>query len=213
MRDLTEALRSFRPSERISVGVVAYRDRGDAYVTRASPLSPDINSSYTFLATLTADGGGDTPEDVLSGVHAALYNLSWDEGPDSGPQRERQGLRESHGRSALRTAGCALRGHHRPAALRYRGRVALGLLLLATSGRRWSKPLPEKVVTRTPDVSARTPGRHMLLPRSCIRHPLHPAPLSRSCSRRGSCSGYAVLRGEKAPDDALARELGAMGLL
>jgi hypothetical protein len=25
--------------------------------------------------------------------------------------------------------------------------------------------------------------------------------------------GYAVLRGEKAPDDALARELGAMGLL
>src|SRR5690606_15806677 len=46
-----------------------------------------------------------------------------------------------------------------------------------------------------------------------IRHPLHPAPLNRSCSRRGSCSGYVVLRGEKAPDDALARELGAMGLL
>ena len=35
----------------------------------------------------------------------------------------------------------------------------------------------------------------------------------RSCLRRGSCSGYAVRRGEKAPDDALARELGAMGLL
>ena len=31
--------------------------------------------------------------------------------------------------------------------------------------------------------------------------------------RTGSCSGSAVLRGEKAPDDALARELGAMGLL
>jgi hypothetical protein len=41
-------------------------------------------------------------------------------------------------------------------------------------------------------------------------HPLsvHPAPLSRSCSRRGSCIGYAVLRGEKDPD-----ALGAMGLL
>jgi hypothetical protein len=36
---------------------------------------------------------------------------------------------------------------------------------------------------------------------------------SRSCSRRGSWSGYAVLRGEKAPDDALARERGATGLL
>ena len=31
--------------------------------------------------------------------------------------------------------------------------------------------------------------------------------------RRGLCSGNAVLRGEKAPDDALARELDAMGLL
>ena len=30
---------------------------------------------------------------------------------------------------------------------------------------------------------------------------------------REAWSGYAVLRGEKAPDDALARELGAMGLL
>lgn len=50
----------------------------------------------------------------------------------------------------------------------------------------------------------------MLLSRSCIHHPLHPAPLSR---KTGSCSGYGVLRGEKAPDDALARELGAMGLL
>jgi hypothetical protein len=34
----------------------------------------------------------------------------------------------------------------------------------------------------------------------------------RERSRRGSCSGYAVLRDEKAPD-ALARELGATGLL
>jgi hypothetical protein len=31
--------------------------------------------------------------------------------------------------------------------------------------------------------------------------------------KTGFVQGYAVLRGEKAPDDALARELGAMGLL
>ena len=47
---------------------------------------------------------------------------------------------------------------------------------------------------------------------SCILHPLHAAPLRQSCSLRGSCSGYAVLHGEKAPD-APAREVGAMGLL
>jgi hypothetical protein len=37
--------------------------------------------------------------------------------------------------------------------------------------------------------------------------------MDRSSYRRDRRSGYAVLRGEKAPDDALARELGAMGLL
>jgi len=38
-------------------------------------------------------------------------------------------------------------------------------------------------------------------------------PPQRVILETGSCNGYAVLRGEKAPDDALARELGAMGLL
>jgi hypothetical protein len=57
-------------------------------------------------------------------------------------------------------------------------------------------------------------GRHMLLPRSCIRHPLHPAPLSRVMLKTGfGAEGTPVLRGEKAPDDALARKLGATGLL
>jgi len=42
-----------------------------------------------------------------------------------------------------------------------------------------------------------------------------PCTLHRSAghAQDGVRSGYAVLRGEKAPDDALARELGAMGLL
>lgn len=31
--------------------------------------------------------------------------------------------------------------------------------------------------------------------------------------KTGSCSGYAALRAEKAPDNEPARELGAMGLL
>lgn len=39
--------------------------------------------SYQFLAELTADGGGDTPEDVLSGIKAALEELEWDLGPDT----------------------------------------------------------------------------------------------------------------------------------
>lgn len=83
VRELTEALRTARPNERVRVGVVAYKDKGDAYLTRVSPLSEDVEVSYSFLGTLTADGGGDTPEDVLAGITAALRELSWDMGPDT----------------------------------------------------------------------------------------------------------------------------------
>lgn len=83
VRELTEALRTARPNERVRVGVVAYRDKGDAYLTQRSPLSEDVDVSYQFLATLSADGGGDGPEDVLAGLTAALRELKWDLGPDT----------------------------------------------------------------------------------------------------------------------------------
>jgi uncharacterized protein YegL len=83
VRELTEALRTARPNERVRVGVVAYRDKGDAYLTRVSPLSDDVDVSYQFLGTLSADGGGDGPEDVLAGITSALHELKWDMGPDT----------------------------------------------------------------------------------------------------------------------------------
>jgi len=83
VRELTEALRTARPNERVRVGVVAYKDKGDSYLKQVSPLSEDVEVSYRFLATLTADGGGDTPEDVLAGLTAALRELKWDLGPDT----------------------------------------------------------------------------------------------------------------------------------
>jgi uncharacterized protein YegL len=83
VRELTEALRTARPNERVRVGVVAYKDKGDAYLTKVSPLSEDVEVSFQFLGALTADGGGDTPEDVLAGITAALRELSWDMGPDT----------------------------------------------------------------------------------------------------------------------------------
>ncbi len=83
VRQLTEALRTARPGERVRVGVVAYKDKKDAYLTKVSPLSESVEVSYQFLAGLTADGGGDTPEDVLAGIEAALRQLAWDLGPDT----------------------------------------------------------------------------------------------------------------------------------
>jgi uncharacterized protein YegL len=83
VRQLTEALRTARPGERVRVGVVAYKDKKDAYLTKVSPLSESVDVSYQFLAALTADGGGDTPEDVLAGLAAALREPRWDLGPDT----------------------------------------------------------------------------------------------------------------------------------
>jgi hypothetical protein len=81
VRQVAEALSSARPGARVRLGVVAYRDRGDDYVTRVSPLSEDVAVTDAFLSALRAGGGGDGPEDVLAGVHAALTRLDWDDGP------------------------------------------------------------------------------------------------------------------------------------
>ena len=76
VRQIASALQEARPQETVRLGVVAYRDRNDAYLTRVQPLSADIDEVFGFLVTLEAGGGGDAPEDVVSGIDAAL-DLDW----------------------------------------------------------------------------------------------------------------------------------------
>ena len=64
----------------VRLGVVAYRDRGDAYVTQTIPLSDDIDAVYAQLMRLSADGGGDEPEDVNAALHEAVNNMAWSDG-------------------------------------------------------------------------------------------------------------------------------------
>jgi len=61
----------------IRVGLVAYRDRGDAYVTRITPLSDNLDSVYSQLMGLRPEGGGDGPEDVRSALAEALRAGGW----------------------------------------------------------------------------------------------------------------------------------------
>lgn len=61
----------------IRMGLVAYRDRGDAYVTQVSGLSSDLDSLYATLMDYRAAGGGDTPESVNQALHDALHKISW----------------------------------------------------------------------------------------------------------------------------------------
>lgn len=61
----------------VRVGLVAYRDRGDNYVTRVTPLSTNLDAVYSQLMRFQAEGGGDTPEDVRSAMAEAVRLGGW----------------------------------------------------------------------------------------------------------------------------------------
>ena len=82
VRQLAELLRVDRANQRVRIGVVAFRDQGDEYVTLRSPLDADVEVSFRFLAELTVGGGGDGPEDVLAGLSTAIHDMNWDLGDD-----------------------------------------------------------------------------------------------------------------------------------
>jgi len=61
----------------IRIGLVAFRDRGDTYVTRVFDLSADIDSIYASLMDFRAQGGGDGPESVNQALYDAIHKVSW----------------------------------------------------------------------------------------------------------------------------------------
>jgi hypothetical protein len=63
------------PTSRI--GIVAYRDEGDEYVTRWTDLSFRTDRLVAFLSQLSAAGGGDYEEAVLEAIETAVDDLSW----------------------------------------------------------------------------------------------------------------------------------------
>jgi hypothetical protein len=93
---------SGQPRPDVRIGLVAYRDLGDEYVTRRFALSEDIDDVYANLRSFRADGGGDTPEHVNRALHDAIYKMKWRKGQnvlrlvflvgDSPPHDGREGL-------------------------------------------------------------------------------------------------------------------------
>jgi len=67
----------------IRMGLVAYRDRGDDYVTRVVDLSEDLDSVYATLMDFHAGGGGDGPESVNQALFDAVHGVSWSRDPDA----------------------------------------------------------------------------------------------------------------------------------
>jgi hypothetical protein len=68
---------SGRPVPHLRVGLVAFRDRGDDYVTKITPLSSDLDKVHEELLALNASGGGDEPESVNEALAVAVNKIEW----------------------------------------------------------------------------------------------------------------------------------------
>lgn len=71
------------PKPDVRFGLVAYRDYGDEYVTRAYPLTSKVSAIEASLAEIQAAGGGDTPEAVTAGLRCATEEMNWDRDPNT----------------------------------------------------------------------------------------------------------------------------------
>lgn len=64
----------------IRIGLVAYRDVGDDYVTRDFPLNSDLDAVFAELSSYQAAGGGDVPENVDAALDVTLHKMKWRSG-------------------------------------------------------------------------------------------------------------------------------------
>jgi hypothetical protein len=76
-KELVAKLSTGKPVPIVRVGLVAYRDRGDQYVTKVFPFTDNIDQVVKDISSLQAAGGGDGPESVNEGLHVALNTLEW----------------------------------------------------------------------------------------------------------------------------------------
>jgi hypothetical protein len=74
---IASRMASGKPTPRVRVGLVAYRDQGDTYVSKVYGLSEDLDAVYKDLRSLQADGGGDGPEAVQQALADAVDKLAW----------------------------------------------------------------------------------------------------------------------------------------
>jgi hypothetical protein len=77
MRAMAQQIAQLPGQPDICYGLVAYRDRGDAYVTRSHDFVDDLGAFQQQLANVQAHAGGDTPEALNEALHEVVHGLSW----------------------------------------------------------------------------------------------------------------------------------------
>ncbi len=64
----------------LRIGLVAYRDVGDDYITKDFALTTDLDAVFAELSSFQADGGGDVPENVDAALDITLHKMKWRSG-------------------------------------------------------------------------------------------------------------------------------------
>ncbi len=80
---IATTMASAQPAPEISIGLVAFRDRDDAYITKVTDLSTDLDTIYGTLMDFQAAGGGDVPESVNKALYDAVNHISWSQTPEN----------------------------------------------------------------------------------------------------------------------------------
>ncbi|MBP5342731.1 VWA domain-containing protein [bacterium] len=62
--DVIDRIKKDNPNTRFKLSVIAYKDKGDEYITKTFNFSENLNDANTFLSKLSASGGGDFEEAV-----------------------------------------------------------------------------------------------------------------------------------------------------
>jgi Mg-chelatase subunit ChlD len=80
IKAIADDLAAGEPRPEVRFALVAYRDRGDAFVTKVHAFTGDVEQMKKALDGTAAEGGGDTPEAVLEALAASLHDLKWTDG-------------------------------------------------------------------------------------------------------------------------------------
>lgn len=72
-----------QPAPDLRIGLIAYRDVTDDYVTKFFDLTDDLDGVYQNLTALSAAGGDDYPEHVAKALDEAVHKASWSPRPNA----------------------------------------------------------------------------------------------------------------------------------
>ncbi len=77
MRSMADQIAQLPGQPDICWGLVAYRDHGDAFLTRRHGFTNDLGAFQQVLADVQAGGGGDTPEALDEALAETVHGLAW----------------------------------------------------------------------------------------------------------------------------------------